>query len=85
MSKQLRLTIYKEGSTNCRYPSLRGRFRIPIPLTGNSELIAIKDALRAGSHRLEPFIANLKVVSCYSAAQKARSISPVFFASHDRV
>jgi len=83
MSKQLRLTIYKEGSTNYRYlvhganPSLRGRFRIPIPLTGNSELVAIKDALRAGSHRLEPFIANLKVVPRYSAAQKARSASPV--------
>jgi hypothetical protein len=84
MSKQLRLTIYKEGSTNYRYlvhganPSLRGRFRIPIPLTGNSELVAIKDALRAGSHRLEPFIANLKVVPRYSAAQKARSASPVW-------
>jgi hypothetical protein len=83
MSKQLRLTIYKEGTTNYRYlvhganPSLRGRFRIPIALTGNSELAAIKDALRAGSHRLEPFIANLKVVPCYSATQKARSASPM--------
>ena len=68
MSKQSRLMIYKEDSTNYRYlvhganPSLRGRFRTPTPLTGDSELVAIKDALLAGSRRLEPYIANLKVV-----------------------
>ena len=68
MSKQLRLMIYKEDSINYRYlvhganPSLRGRFRIPAVLTGDSELVAIKDALEARSHRLKPYIASLKVV-----------------------
>jgi hypothetical protein len=48
ISKQLRLMIYKEESTNYRYlvhganPSLRGRFGTPTPLTGDSELVAIK-------------------------------------------
>jgi hypothetical protein len=68
MSKQLRLMIYKEDSNNYRYlvhganPSLRGRFRTPTPLTGDSELVAIKNALQARSRRLKPYIANLKVV-----------------------
>jgi hypothetical protein len=68
MPQKLRLTIYKEDPINYRYlvhganPSIRGRLRIPVPLTGDSELIAIKEALQAGSHRLEPFIANLRVV-----------------------
>jgi hypothetical protein len=68
VSKQLRLMIYKEDSINYRYlvhganPSLRGRFRTPTPMTGDSELAAIKNALQAGSNRLEPYIANLKVV-----------------------
>jgi hypothetical protein len=68
MSKQLRLTIYKEDAINYRYlvhganPSLRGCFRTPAPMTGDSELVAIRNALQARSHRLEPYIANLKVV-----------------------
>jgi hypothetical protein len=51
MSEQLRLMIYKEDSINYRYlvhganPSLRGRFRTPTPLTGDSALVAIKNAL----------------------------------------
>ena len=68
MSKQLRLTIYKEDPINYRYlvhganPSLRGRLRTPTPLTGDLELVAIKNALHARSHRLRPYIANLKIV-----------------------
>jgi hypothetical protein len=68
MSKQLQLMIYKEDSINYRYlvhganPSLRGRFRTPTPLTGDSELVAIKNVLQARSPRLDPYIANLKVV-----------------------
>jgi hypothetical protein len=68
MSKRLRLMIYKEDSINYRYlvhganPSLRGRLHTPTSLTGDSESVAIKDALLAGSRRLEPYIANLKVV-----------------------
>jgi hypothetical protein len=68
MSKQLRLMIYKEDSVNYRYlvhganPSLRGRFRTSTPMTGDSELVAVKNALQTRSYRLEPYIANLKVV-----------------------
>ena len=68
MPKRLRLVVYKDDEVNYRYrvhgaiPSIRGRFRISAPLTGDSELVAIKDALQAGSHRLGPFIESLKVV-----------------------
>ena len=68
MPKRLRLVVYKEDDVNYRYrvhganPSIRGRFRTSIPLTGASELVAIKGALQDGSYRLKPFIANLKVV-----------------------
>ena len=68
MPKRLRLVVYKEDDVNYRYrvhgaiPSIRGRFRTSTPLTGASELAAIKDALQTASSRLEPFIANLKVV-----------------------
>jgi hypothetical protein len=68
MSKRLRLMIYKEDPINYRYlvhganPSLRGRFRTPTPLTGDSELVAIKNALQARFHCLEPYIANLKLI-----------------------
>jgi hypothetical protein len=53
----MRLDQLSLSRSRCE-PSLRGRFRIPMPLTGDSEVAAIKDALRAGSRRLEPFIAN---------------------------
>lgn len=68
MPKRLRLVVYKEDDVNYRYrvhgaiPSIRGRFRTSTPVAGASELAAIKDALQTASSRLEPFIANLKVV-----------------------
>jgi hypothetical protein len=68
MPKRLRLIVYKEDPFNYRYivhganPSLRGHFRTVMPFTGESEIAAIKDTLRASSRRLEPFIANLKVI-----------------------
>jgi hypothetical protein len=67
MPKRLRLTIYKEDPVNYRFlvhgsnPAIRGRFRTRIPLTGDSEMAAVKDALRAASRRLEPFVANLRM------------------------
>jgi hypothetical protein len=68
MPKRLRLTIYREGSANYGYvlhganPSVRGRFRTSVQLTGDSELAAIKDALHAFSPRLQSYIANLRIV-----------------------
>ncbi len=68
MPKRLRLVVYKEDEINYRYrvhganPTIRGRFRISAAKTGASELSAIKGTLQAISNRLEPFIANLKVV-----------------------
>ena len=68
MPKRLRLVVYKEDDVNyrCRVyganPSIRGRFHTSLPMRGASELAAIKGALQAGSDRLNPFIANLKVV-----------------------
>jgi hypothetical protein len=69
MPKRLRLVVYKEDELNYRYrvhganPTIRGRFRISAPKTGDSESAAIKDSLKASSHRLSPFIPSLKVVS----------------------
>jgi hypothetical protein len=67
--KRLRLVVYKEDEVNYRYrvhganPTIRGRFRISAAKAGVSELAVIKDSLQARSHRLNPFIASLKVVS----------------------
>ncbi len=67
MRKRLRLTVYRQDPTNYRYilhggnPSVRGRIRTPVPLTGDSELAAIKEALQALSPRLESYIANLQL------------------------
>jgi hypothetical protein len=69
MPNRLRLSIYKRDPVNYRYilhggnPSIRGRFRTATPLTGASELTAIKNALHALSPRLESYIANLKLVA----------------------
>jgi hypothetical protein len=67
MPKRLRLVIYKNDAANYRYlvhganPSIRGRFRSRASLTGDSEVAAIKSVL-SSSRRLEPFLANLKVM-----------------------
>jgi hypothetical protein len=59
--------IYKNDAANYRYlvhganPSIRGRFRTRASLTGDSE-VAAKSVL-SSSRRLEPFLANLKVMN----------------------
>lgn len=67
MPKRLRLVIYKNDAASYRYlvhgsnPSIRGRFQTPKSLTGDSEIAAVKSVL-SSSRRLEPFLANLKVM-----------------------